>query len=327
MGQGQEPLIRIENLSIEFGKKGSRTPVVHNISLTIHRGRTLGLVGESGCGKSVTSLAIMGLLPRNNTAVNGTVSFGGDNLLKISEDRMEKLRGNRISMVFQEPMTSLNPVFQVGDQISEVLRIHQGLRGAANRKRCIEVLKMVQIPDAERVYQSYPHKLSGGMRQRVMIAMAICCQPALLIADEPTTALDVTTQAKILDVFRDLQGQMNTSMLFISHDLGVIAEIADEVAVLYAGRIVEQANAGVLYDKPLHPYTYGLIQARKIAEHEEKRRLYSIPGMVPSPYARHQGCPFAPRCSLRQERCDTQLPELEEVEPNHFVRCWGVQKG
>ncbi|MDR0641196.1 MAG: ABC transporter ATP-binding protein [Treponema sp.] len=316
----------IQNLSVGFGKAEERILAVQNVNLSLKRGQTLGLVGESGCGKSVTSLAVMGLLPARGCWWEGKILFNGEDLLSLPEKEMNGIRGRKISMIFQESMTSLNPVFKIGYQIGEVLRIHQGLRGPKALEECLKILDIVGIPEPERVIDDYPHKLSGGMRQRVMIAMAVSCNSSLLIADEPTTALDVTIQALILDLLKTLKKRGNLTMLFISHDLGIIAELADEVAVMYAGIVVEKAPVEELYRRPLHPYTYGLMRARKAESsgglETGKRRLYSIPGMVPSPYERRQGCPFVERCFRRTAACTESLPPLNEVKnKGHLVRC------
>jgi oligopeptide/dipeptide ABC transporter ATP-binding protein len=318
-------ILEIQNLSVGFGKAEERILALQNVSLSLKRGRTLGLVGESGCGKSVTSLAIMGLLPARGCWREGKILFNGEDLLSLPEKEMNGIRGRKISMIFQEPMTSLNPVFKIGYQIGEALRIHQGLRGQKAQEECLKILDIVGISEPERVINEYPHKLSGGMRQRVMIAMAVSCNSSLLIADEPTTALDVTIQALILDLLIILKKRGNLSMLFISHDLGIIAELADEVAVMYAGVVVEKAPVEELYRRPLHPYTYGLMRARKAepgGPETGKRRLYSIPGMVPSPYQRRPGCPFAERCFRRIAACTEALPPLTEAENGgRMVRC------
>lgn len=274
MGDAARTLLRIENLRVKFGRKPKQIEVIKGIDIELRQGRVLGLVGESGCGKSVTSLAIMGLLPPDDCRAEGTITFDGQDLMQLSVTEMEAVRGNRIAMVFQEPMTSLNPVFSIGWQLGEALRIHKNAYGEANREQCLELLKLVNIPDPDRIYRSFPHKLSGGMRQRVMIAMAMACSPQLLIADEPTTALDVTIQAQVLDLFKELGEKSGTSMIFISHDLGVIAEIADDVAVMYAGYIMEKCEAAELYDHPLHPYTFGLMNARRGTSDQGRTRLY-----------------------------------------------------
>jgi oligopeptide/dipeptide ABC transporter ATP-binding protein len=285
-------------------------------------------VGESGCGKSVTSLSIMRLIAKPGRVDAGEILLDGENLLDLPEDEMIKVRGNRISMIFQQPQTALNPVFKVGDQLSEVLSVHQDLGREAGRKRAVALLKMVGVPDPERRVDAYPHELSGGMAQRVMIAMALACVPELLIADEPTTALDVTIQAQILDLMRDLRRDMGTSVILITHDLGVVAEMAERVAVMYAGEIVEQADVNSLFDEPLHPYTQGLIGSIPVLG-EMKEKLDVIPGAVPNLVNLPPGCRFAPRCQARLKYactiCAEVKPELEEVKPGHHVRCWLYQ--
>jgi len=288
----------------------------------------MGLVGESGCGKSVTSLSIMRLISPPGKIVSGEIIFEGKDLARASEDEMIKVRGNRVSMIFQQPQTALNPVFKVGDQIAEVLSIHQSMGKEQGRLRAIELLKMVGIPDPERRAEAFPHELSGGQAQRVMIAMALACVPDLLIADEPTTALDVTIQAQILDLMRNLRQNIGTAIILITHDLGVVAEMCERVAVMYAGYIVEQADIQPLFDKPLHPYTQGLIGSIPILG-KLKERLEVIPGSVPNLVNLPVGCRFAPRCHARTEYalsiCTDKEPGLVAYSPNHTVRCWLYQ--
>jgi oligopeptide/dipeptide ABC transporter ATP-binding protein len=294
----------------------------------VYPGEVLGLVGESGCGKSVTSLSIMRLIAKPGRIDEGQILLDGQDLLKLPEEEMIKVRGNRISMIFQQPQTALNPVFRVGDQLAEVLDVHQDLGKEAGWKRAVALLKMVGVPDPERRAEAYPHELSGGMAQRVMIAMALACVPELLIADEPTTALDVTIQAQILDLMRDLRREMGTSVILITHDLGVVAEMAERVAVMYAGEIVEQTDVNTLFDQPLHPYTQGLIGSIPVLG-EIKERLDVIPGSVPNLINLPPGCRFAPRCQARFKYactiCAEVKPELVEVKPGHLVRCWLYQ--
>jgi oligopeptide/dipeptide ABC transporter ATP-binding protein len=301
---------------------------VDGVDFEVYPGEVLGLVGESGCGKSVTSLSIMRLISKPGRVDAGEILLDGENLLDLSEDEMIKVRGNRISMIFQQPQTALNPVFRVGDQLSEVLSVHQDLGKEAGRKRAVSLLKMVGVPDPERRVDAYPHELSGGMAQRVMIAMALACVPELLLADEPTTALDVTIQAQILDLMRDLRRDMGTSVILITHDLGVVAEMAERVAVMYAGEIVEQTDVNSLFDEPLHPYTQGLIGSIPVLG-EIKERLDVIPGSVPNLIDLPPGCRFAPRCQARIKYacsiCAEVKPEIEEVKPGHQVRCWLYQ--
>ncbi len=322
------PLLEVRNLKTHFFTEDGVVHAVDGVSFEVYPGEVLGLVGESGCGKSVTSLSIMRLISPPGKILEGQVLFGGTNLLALPEQEMMRVRGNRISMIFQQPQTALNPVFRVGDQVAEVLHIHQGLNKEAGWKRAVELLKMVGIPDAGRRAASYPHELSGGMAQRVMIAMALACAPELLIADEPTTALDVTIQAQILDLMLELREKTGTSIILITHDLGVVAEMAERVAVMYAAEIVEQAEVVELFDHPLHPYTQGLIGSIPVLG-QLKPRLDVIPGLVPNLIDPPAGCRFAPRCAARQKHalkiCTTADPELIETRPGHTVRCWLYQ--
>jgi oligopeptide/dipeptide ABC transporter ATP-binding protein len=321
----QKPLLEVEDLKTHFFTEDGEVHAVDDVDLVIYPGEILGLVGESGCGKSVTALSVMRLVSLPGRVLEGRILLDGVDLLRLPETEMMKVRGNRISMIFQQPQTALNPVFRVGDQIAEVLSIHQDFGKEAGQTRAIDLLKMVGIPDAGRRAQSFPHELSGGMAQRVMIAMALACVPELLIADEPTTALDVTIQAQILDLILDMREKMGTSVLLITHDLGVIAEMAERVAVMYAGLIVEQAESGELFDQPLHPYTQGLIGSIPILG-KLKDRLDVIPGNVPNLINPPGGCRFAPRCPARVKFglkiCAETQPSLQEVTPGHFVRCW-----
>jgi oligopeptide/dipeptide ABC transporter ATP-binding protein len=320
-----KPLLEVKNLKTYFYTEDGVVRAVDGVSFEVYPGEVLGLVGESGCGKSVTSLSIMRLISKPGRIDEGEILLDGENLLKLPEDEMIKVRGNRISMIFQQPQTALNPVFKVGDQLAEVLDVHQDLGKDAGWKRAVALLKMVGVPDPERRAEAYPHELSGGMAQRVMIAMALACVPELLIADEPTTALDVTIQAQILDLMRDLRREMGTSVILITHDLGVVAEMAERVAVMYAGEIVEQTDVNTLFDQPLHPYTQGLIGSIPILG-EIKEQLDVIPGSVPNLVNLPPGCRFAPRCQARFKYactiCAEVKPELEEVKPGHLVRCW-----
>jgi len=323
------PLLEVKGLKTYFYTEDGVVRAVDGVNFEVYPGEVLGLVGESGCGKSVTSLSIMRLISKPGRVDEGEILLDGENLLDLSEDEMMKVRGNRISMIFQQPQTALNPVFKVGDQLAEVLNVHQDMGKEAGWKRAIALLKMVGVPDPERRVEAYPHELSGGMAQRVMIAMALACVPELLIADEPTTALDVTIQAQILDLMRDMRKEMGTSVILITHDLGVVAELAERVAVMYAGEIVEQTDVNSLFDEPLHPYTQGLIGSIPILG-EIKDKLDVIPGTVPNLVNLPPGCRFAPRCQARIkyscEICSSdKKPELEEVKPGHFVRCWLYQ--
>jgi len=324
----KKPLLEVRNLKTYFYTEDGLVRAVDGVNIEVYPGEVLGLVGESGCGKSVTSLSIMRLIAPPGKVVDGQILLDGRDLLQLPEDEMIKVRGNKISMIFQQPQTALNPVFQVDDQIAEVLSIHQDFGKEAGKSRAVQLLKMVGIPDAERRAESYPHELSGGMAQRVMIAMALACVPELLIADEPTTALDVTIQAQILDLMRDLREKMGTSVILITHDLGVIAEMAERVAVMYAGEIVEQASVDDLFDQPLHPYTQGLIGSIPVLG-KIKERLDVIPGSVPNLVDLPPGCRFAPRCAAREKYacqiCAEKRPDLIEATPGHLVRCWLYQ--
>jgi len=319
------PLLEVQDLQTFFHAEGTVARAVDGVSFTLGAGETLAIVGESGSGKSVTSLSIMRLVPiPPGEIAGGSVLFRGRDLLAIPEPEMRHIRGNEMGMIFQEPMSSLNPLLTVGEQIAEVVRLHQGLARGAARQRAVEMLGRVNIPDPERRAREYPHRLSGGMRQRVMIAMALACRPALLIADEPTTALDVTIQAQILHLIRALQIEMGMSVLFITHNLGVVAQVADRVAVMYSGRIVEQGDVRTVFATPLHPYTRALLRSIprvQAAGHDPSRRLLSIPGQVPSPVALPPGCSYAPRCPLADDVCRTVMPPLAAVMSAHDARC------
>jgi peptide/nickel transport system ATP-binding protein len=313
-------LIEIEGLKVVF--RGERaTHAVDRVDLEVARGATLGLVGESGCGKSVTALAIMRLLPTATAEVSGTVRFDGVDLLDLPDDKMRDLRGDRLTMIFQEPMTSLNPSYTVGEQIIESLVRHRGLARAAARDHAIALLRRVHIPSPERRVDDYPHRLSGGMRQRVMIAMALACDPQLLIADEPTTALDVTIQAQILDLMRELKATSRAAIILITHDLGVVAEICDEVAVMYAGEVVERAGVEALFERPQHPYTVGLLGSVPRLDRRAEQ-LATIEGMVPDMAAPPAGCRFAPRCPFADARCHRERPPIVQLEGNRWSRCF-----
>jgi peptide/nickel transport system ATP-binding protein len=321
-------LLKIRHLHTYFFTDEGVAKAVDGVDLELEEGGTLGVVGESGCGKSVTALSIMRLIPDPPGKITrGEIVFGGTNLLTLSEAEMRKIRGRSISMIFQEPMTSLNPVFQIGDQISEVLRLLEGMSRKDAWNRSIEMLRMVGIPAPERRVYEYPHQLSGGMRQRAMIAMALACSPKLMIADEPTTALDVTIQAQILELMNRLQKEKGMSVILITHNLGVIAETAQKVAVMYAGRIVEYAQVKPIFSGPKHPYTQGLLQSipRLDQDHGRKTKLEAIPGLVPSLLDLPPGCKFSNRCKYVFERCGEE-PTLIEVAPGHLVRCWLYEK-
>ncbi|SKA38643.1 peptide/nickel transport system ATP-binding protein [Enhydrobacter aerosaccus] len=314
------PLLELRQLAVSFATDDGTVRAVDGIDLALQRGRTLGLVGESGCGKSVTSLAIMGLLPPDHSRVSGEVRFEGRDLLKETPRTLRDLRGARLAMIFQEPMTSLNPAFTIGNQIVEAIRRHSDASPAEARAKAIEMLRLVRIPSPEKRVDDYPHKLSGGQRQRVMIAMALACGPDLLIADEPTTALDVTIQAQILDLMRGLRRDTGTAIILITHDLGVVAEMADDVAVMYAGQIVERADVKELFARPEHPYTVGLLGS--IPKLDRRReRLPSIEGRVPDMSRPPQGCRFADRCPFVEPTCRAAVPALTEVAPGHLSRC------
>ena len=314
-------LLQIEDLRTIFRTPMGEVAAVDGVSLGVARGCTLGIVGESGCGKSVLSLSVMRLVPPPGLNAGGRVMFDGQNLLDLSPAAMRGIRGRRIAMIFQEPMTSLNPVFTIGDQITEAMRAHdRSASDKALRAKAIAALERVRIPAPDRRFDEYPHQMSGGMRQRVMIAMALACEPDLLIADEPTTALDVTVQAQILDLLRDLQAQSGMAIILITHDLGVVAEMADEVAVMYAGKVVERTTGTEIFDDPQHPYTLGLLGSIPKLE-ETHDRLLAIEGAVPPPFALPKGCRFNPRCVFRAEACVQRQPELREVAPNHDVAC------
>lgn len=320
-------LLEVKNLKTYFNTEDGLIKSVDDISFKIKEGETLAVVGESGCGKSITSMSIMRLIPNPpGEIVGGEIIFEGKDILKYTDAEMMKMRGNQISVIFQEPMTSLNPVFTAGEQIGEAIMLHRNVGEKEARKEAIEALKLVGIPRADEIVDSYPHELSGGMRQRVMIAMAISCNPKLLIADEPTTALDVTIQAQILDLMRDLKEKLNTSIMLITHDLGVVAEMADYVVVMYAGKIVEEASVLELYKSPMHPYTIGLLQSKPIIN-KETNRLYSIPGQVPNPLNMPTGCYFNPRCSKATDKCRQVPPTLMEVESGHKIACWNCKEG
>ena len=316
-------ILEIRNLVTSFASDGrkDRAIVVNGVDIAIPKGKTVGLVGESGCGKSVTALSVMGLLAENGRVESGQALFGGEDLMKLTDRQMRKVRGNRISMIFQEPMTSLNPVITVGRQVAEALMLHGGLDRAAAKCRSIEILETVGIPEAERRYNSYPHQLSGGLRQRVMIGMAMVMKPDLLIADEPTTALDVSIEAQILRLMRDLQRENGTSILMITHNLGIVAEICDEVYVMYAGEVVERADVFTLFRDCRHPYTRGLMASLPRMT-PKGQRLYNIRGTVPNLRAMPLGCRFSPRCEYACERCRAEKPPLMEVGEGHLCRCF-----
>ena len=314
------PLLEIKGIKTHFFTQDGVVKAVDDVTFEIGHGQTLGVVGESGCGKSITSLSVMRLIERPGRIVTGEILLNGENLLTKSDADMRDIRGDQVSMIFQEPMTSLNPVFTCGDQIAEAVQQHTAVSRREAWDRAVEMLRVVGIPDAKRRAQEHPHQLSGGMRQRVMIAMALSTDPDLLIADEPTTALDVTIQAQILEVMRDLRAKNRMAIMLITHDLGVVAEMADEVVVMYAGKVVERADVRTVFGSPHHPYTQGLL--RSIPRIDEKReRLEVIKGTVPSPLNLPTGCLFKRRCPNRMRVCDT-APPYQEIGPDHFSRCW-----
>ena len=319
----QNALLVIRDLKTYFSTAEGVVKAVDGIDLEVHPGELLGLVGESGCGKSVASLSIMRLVDRPGRIISGEIFYNGKDLLKLTKKEMTAIRSKHISMIFQQPQTALNPIFRVGSQIAEVLKIHGNLDRHAVWKRTIELLHMVGIPAAEKRARAFPFELSGGMAQRIMIAMALACNPELLIADEPTTALDVTIQAQILDLIQEMRIKTNAAVILITHDMGVISEMADRVAVMYAGRILEQAGVLQLFEKPLHPYTQGLMASTPVLG-KIKEMLNVIPGTVPNLINLPSGCRFAPRCQYCFEKC-SQEPDLIEAEPDHLVRCWLVQ--
>ncbi|UHD46438.1 ABC transporter ATP-binding protein [Aureimonas altamirensis] len=317
-----QPLLSIRDLQLAFQKDGEKTLALRGVDLDVAPGETVGLVGESGSGKSLTAFATMGLLPPSARVVSGSILFQGRDLLRIGEREFEGIRGNDLNMIFQEPMTALNPVMTIGAQISAPIRKHLNFSKAAARTRAIEQLAFVGIPDPTRRFDQFPHQLSGGMRQRVMIAMALGSDPKLLIADEPTTALDVTIQAQILELLRRLRNELNLAIVIITHDLGVIAELADRVCVMYGGRIVEKAPAGSLFDSPQHPYSQGLLSSTIDIEAPTQTRLRTIRGAVPHIADMPSGCAFHPRCPERLSICDSDVPSLERQTPERSVACW-----
>jgi len=314
-------LLRVDDLKVYFRGRNTLARAVEGVSYQVGRKETVCLVGESGCGKTVSSLALMGLLPRPPAEIaGGRVDFAGRNLLSLTEEELQHIRGRQIAMVFQEPMTSLNPVFTIGDQIGEAIRVHEEVAETEIRSRSVQLLRDVGIPSPADRLRDYPHQLSGGQRQRVMIAMALACNPQLIIADEPTTALDVTVQAQILNLLNELKADRQMSILYITHDLGVVAEIADRIYVMYAGIIVEEGLAADLFAQPGHPYTKGLLASLPDRRHRD-RRLYSISGAVPDPADRPQGCPFHPRCPEALTRCSQEYPEMCDYSAGHLCRC------
>ncbi len=321
-------LLEVKDLQVEFPVRQGVVKAVNNVTFSVDRGETVAIVGESGSGKSVSSLAIMRLLQEPGHVAGGSITFDGKDLLALPEKEMEGVRGGSIAMIFQEPMTSLNPVYRVGDQIVEAIRVHSDVSKDEAWARAVETLRLVGIPSPEERAKDYPHEMSGGMRQRVMIAMALSCNPKLLIADEPTTALDVTIQAQILDLIYKLRQEFNMGVLLITHDLAVVAEVADRVVVMYCGQVVEQAPVDELFRGPLHPYTLGLLNSIPRLDEDEKQRLYTIRGAVPNPLNLPSGCPFSDRCDSCMDVCRRKCPTLDVVDgqPNRSVRCWLYNK-
>ncbi|MGM8214906.1 ABC transporter ATP-binding protein [Bacillaceae bacterium W0354] len=316
-----ETILQINNLKTSFFVEGNEIKAVDGVTFDVPKGKTLGVVGESGSGKSISALSILQLIDSPGKIVGGEVIFKGENLLDYDEKKMRKIRGNQISMIFQEPMTSLNPTYTVGQQIRESYKIHQGLGKKESSQKAIEMLRLVGIPSPEKRLDQYPFELSGGMRQRVMIAMALACNPELLIADEPTTALDVTIQAQILELIKQLQDELGMSVIMITHDLGVVAETCDYVAVMYCGKVVEYADVRTLFKNPRHPYTVGLLKS--LPRHDiDQEELIPIKGTVPAPDEMPTGCRFAPRCPFATEKCHHELPELQDVGEGEQIRCW-----
>ncbi|MCP5373694.1 MAG: ABC transporter ATP-binding protein [Hyphomicrobiales bacterium] len=325
------PLLEVEGLKVEFKTRRGIAKVLEGVTFNLEPGKTLGIVGESGCGKSMTALSIMRLVPIPPGRISaGSIRLKGEDLLQASEKRMRQVRGKDISMIFQEPMTSLNPVYSIGDQIAETVRVHEGLSRRAAFDRAVEMLKAVNIPAAEKRVNEFPHQMSGGMRQRVMIAMALACRPSVLIADEPTTALDVTVQAQVFDLLKELQEKTGTTIILITHDMGAIAEMADRVMVMYAGRAAEEATTEQILTAPKHPYTQGLIACvPHMADKPPPERppLTEIPGVVPALTDLGSGCSFAPRCPHAMDHCHSQMPQPQELGGGHRVACWLYQEG
>ncbi|MBK1810467.1 ABC transporter ATP-binding protein [Clostridium sp. YIM B02505] len=321
-------LVEFKNLKTYFYTGGGIVKAVNDVSFNIREGQTVCVVGESGCGKSVTAMSLMKLIPNPpGKIVGGEILFNGRDILKFTEEELRNMRGNEVSVIFQEPMTSLNPVFKIGEQLTEAIILHQKLSKQEAEEKAIDVLKITGIPRADQIMKSYPHELSGGMRQRVMIAMAVSCNPKLLIADEPTTALDVTIQAQILDLMRDIKKKLNTSIMLITHDLGVVAEMADYVVVMYAGKVIEEAPVEELFKNPLHPYTQGLLKSKPLLTEETGDKLYSIPGQVPNPIGMPDNCYFNLRCDKCMNKCKDKQPTLINVSPIHKVSCWLYEEG
>lgn len=322
----EETLVRFENVHTYFQTEAGIVKAVNGVSYSIRKGETVGVVGESGCGKSVTAMSLMGLIQApQGRVVEGSIYFDGKDVTKFNQKEFQDLRGDDVAMIFQEPMTSLNPVFRVGDQIMEAIILHQKLDKKAARAKAIEMISLVGIPRANEIVDCYPHELSGGMRQRIMIAMALSCNPRLLIADEPTTALDVTIQAQILDLMRDIKKKLGTSIMLITHDLGVVAEMADHVVVMYAGKVIEQGDVRSIFKNPQHPYTIGLLNSKPVVN-QRKEKLYSIPGQVPNPIGMPDNCYFNERCPYATDICRSQIPQLEQTGETHYCACFHKER-
>lgn len=322
----EEMVLQLSDLRSWFFTAKGTAPAVDGVSIDVPRGKIVGLVGESGCGKSMTAMSIMGLVKRPGKVVGGTITLEGRDITHLSKRELSKMRGNEISMIFQEPMTSLNPVYPVGRQVQEAILLHQKVSKEEAKNQVIEIFRQVGIPEPEKRYRSYPHQLSGGLRQRVMIGMAMVCRPKVLIADEPTTALDVTIEAQILQLMKKLRDEYGTSIILITHNMGVVAEVCDKVYVMYAGKVMEQAETFSLFERPGHPYTQGLLQSIPRLDKQEKR-LYAIKGVVPNLLHLPKGCSFCTRCPLAEERCFTERPELYNVGEEHKIRCFRYEKG
>jgi len=326
MSENKDLLLSVKDLKVSFFTHAGEIKAVNGISYDLHRGEVMGIVGESGSGKSVEAYSIMGLLQSPGKVVGGSITLEGEDVLSFSNEQLRKMRGNRISMIFQNPMTCLNPVYTIGNQIAEALRAHKKVTSAEAKKSVIEILKLVGIPNPEKRIKQYPHELSGGMRQRVMIALALICEPDLLIADEPTTALDVTIQAQILELMRDIQRKTHMAIIFITHNLGVVSEICDRVSVMYAGKIVETGKVDDIFYSPKHPYTKGLLKSMPRVDHEEYERLVPIKGTPVDMLNPPEGCAFAPRCDQCMNICMKKNPPTMELENEHSVRCWRLAK-
>lgn len=322
----EQPLLEVKDLKTTFSTETGSVTAVDGVSFSIHKGETIGVVGESGCGKSVTAESIMRLLNESSTTYDGKVLLEGENLLELNKDKMRDIRGNQISMIFQDPMTSLNPLQTIGSQIAEAIIVHQKVKKAEAHQKAVEMLRLTGIPAPEKRVNEYPHEISGGMRQRVVIAMALACQPKVIIADEPTTALDVTIQAQILDLMNDLKKELDMGIMMITHDLGVVAEVCQRVVVMYLGQVIEEGGVEELFARPLHPYTKGLLQSIPQLDGDRSQKLHVIKGVVPPLTDVPKGCRFAPRCAFADETCTNKAPELKDGGKGQKVRCWHFEK-